>query len=220
MKNNSVVARLRSVTTGAPSSWADWHFGTRIVCLALPSRSRFLHARHALVTELRRGSLSVPFLPRSNKYRSVEDVVAMNPVGWGYQLYFSSDAANEEIGNNVRIPPSVSAINPNSGSSVPKDPAVLWDCVQPRYDADETVWFSTRLQRGYDRQSETQLRWDGIPTQRSSKLFVVSAPPRPSSTACGMTGDELHDLPSRRLDPRPVELLSDPQASFRRGTGR
>ena len=63
-----------------------------------------MYARRILSTQPTRGSLSVPFLPRSTKYRSVEDVVAMNPAGWGYQLYFSSDEANEEIGNNVRYP--------------------------------------------------------------------------------------------------------------------
>lgn len=101
MKHISVVARLRSVMTGAPSWWVGWVFGTRIACLGLPSRS--IHVRAScLSTQPTWGSLSVPFLPRSTKYRSVEDVVAMNPAGWGYQLYFSSDEANEQIGNNVR----------------------------------------------------------------------------------------------------------------------
>ena len=62
----------------------------------------------------------------------------MNPIGWGYQLYFASDEANEEIGNNVRYSLRV-RYRLDSGYSIPKDPAVLQDCVQPWYDTDETV---------------------------------------------------------------------------------
>lgn len=31
-------------------------------------------------------------------------MVAKNPAGWGYQLYFATEEANEEIGKNVRHP--------------------------------------------------------------------------------------------------------------------
>lgn len=49
-------------------------------------------------------SLSVAFFPPVAEYRPLESVVAKNPVGWDYQLYFSSEDANEEIGRNVRCP--------------------------------------------------------------------------------------------------------------------
>ncbi|KAF9782169.1 Alpha/Beta hydrolase protein [Thelephora terrestris] len=47
--------------------------------------------------------LSVAFFPRSTEYRSLESVVARNPVGWSYQLYFASEEANEEIGRNIPL---------------------------------------------------------------------------------------------------------------------
>ena len=50
----------------------------------------------------RSGSLSVPFVPRTTKYRPLESVVAGNPMGWSYQLYFANEDSSEEIGNNAR----------------------------------------------------------------------------------------------------------------------
>jgi hypothetical protein len=49
-------------------------------------------------------SLSVAFFPPVTEYRPLESVVARNPVGWDYQLYFSNEDADEEIGRNVRSP--------------------------------------------------------------------------------------------------------------------
>ena len=50
------------------------------------------------------GSLCLPFFPRFIEYRPLEDVVARNPAGWSYQLYFANEASNEEIGSNARPP--------------------------------------------------------------------------------------------------------------------
>jgi len=47
--------------------------------------------------------LSVPFFPRFIQYHTLESVVARNPLGWSYQLYFASEEANEEIGSNIPL---------------------------------------------------------------------------------------------------------------------
>lgn len=47
--------------------------------------------------------LSAAFFPRATKYRTLESIVSINPVGWDYQLYFANEEANEEIGKNLPL---------------------------------------------------------------------------------------------------------------------
>ena len=66
----------------------------------LEQRCSYLLAPGAALI-LRTVRLSVPFVPPSKQYISLEKMVELFP-NWGYQLYFREKSTNSEIERNVR----------------------------------------------------------------------------------------------------------------------